>query len=98
MTKLALFARLEANPGKEKEVGELLSAALQMAHEEKGTPVWYALRLGDSTFGIFDAFENETDRQAHLEGPIARALMAKASELLATPPVIERVEILGAKV
>lgn len=98
MTKLALFARLEAQPGKENAVAEFLNAGLKMAQEENTTPVWFALRLGPTTFGIFDAFADESGRQAHLEGPIARALMAKASDLLAQAPTIERIEILGAKV
>lgn len=98
MTKLAIFARLEAKPGKETAVADFLMAGLKMAHEEMGTPVWYALRLGPSTFGIFDTFETEANRQAHLEGPIAQALMANAKELLAEVPRIEKIDILGAKI
>jgi len=97
MYTVALFARLEAKPGKEKEVAKFLEAGLSMANQETTTPIWFALRLGPSTFGIFDAFADESGRQAHLNGPIAKALMAKASELLAKPPVIEQVEVLGAK-
>ena len=97
MLTVSLFARLEAKPGKEKEVASFLAQGLQMANQETTTPVWFALRLGPTTFGIFDAFENETGRQAHLNGPIAKALMAKAPDLLASPPVIDRLEVLGAK-
>ena len=97
MYTVALFARLEAKPGKEKEVAKFLEAGLSMANQETTTPIWFALRLGPSTFGIFDAFADESGRQAHLNGPIAKALMAKASELLAKPPVIEQAEVLGAK-
>ena len=97
MTKLALFARLEAKPGKETQVAEFLRVGLQMAQKESGTPVWFALQLSPTTFGIFDAFANESNRQAHLEGPIAKALMANASELLAQPPTIEKIDVLGAK-
>ncbi len=68
-----------------------------MAEEEPATTVWFALRLGPSTFGIFDAFPNDGGRQAHLSGPIARALMGKASELFSRPPVIEKVDVLAAK-
>lgn len=97
MTKVALFVRLEARSGKEPEVAAFLESALPLANQEATTPIWFALRLGPSTFGIFDAFENDTGRDQHLAGPIAQALMAKAPELMATPPVIERVDILAAK-
>ncbi len=98
MYKVALFARLEAKPGKEAEVAKFLEAGLAMANQETTTPVWFALRLGPTTFGIFDAFADEKGRQAHLSGPIAQALMAKASELLSQPPSIEQIDVLGAKV
>jgi quinol monooxygenase YgiN len=98
MTKLALFVRLEAKTGKETQVAEFLRTGLEMAQQESGTLLWFALRIGPSTFGIFDAFANEADRQAHLNGDIAKALMAKASELLAQPPVIEKIDILHAKI
>ena len=97
MLKLSLFVRLEAKPGKENEVADFLQQGLQLAHQEATTPLWFALRLGPTTFAIFDAFEDEAGRQTHLNGPIAKALMDNASRLLATPPVIERVEVLGAK-
>ncbi|HEX6050290.1 MAG TPA: antibiotic biosynthesis monooxygenase [Gemmatimonadaceae bacterium] len=98
MLTLALFARLEAKPGKEKEVAAFLQQGLELANQEATTPVWFALRLGPTTFAIFDAFRDETGRQAHLEGPIAQALMARAPDLLAAAPTIERLEVLGAKV
>ena len=97
MIKYALFARLEAKPGKEDEVAAFLQAGLRMAQEEATTPIWFALRLSPSTFGIFDAFHDQQGVQNHLEGPIAKALMAKADELLAKPPSIERVDVLGLK-
>lgn len=97
MAKLALLARLEAKPGKENEVAEFLKSALPLAEKEPGTINWYAFRIGSSTFGIFDTFNDEAGRKAHLSGPIASALMAKASELLAKPPVIEQLDILAAK-
>jgi quinol monooxygenase YgiN len=97
MVKVALFVRLEAKPGKEDEVAAFLSGALPLAEAEPATTTWFALRFGPSTFGIFDAFPDENGRQAHLSGPIAAALMAKASELLSASPVIERVELLAAK-
>jgi len=95
--KLALFARLEAKPGKEHEVARFLDAGLGMANQEATTPIWFALKLSAGTFAIFDAFEDELGRQAHLQGPIAQALMAKADELLASPPKIEACEVLGLK-
>ena len=97
MIKLALFVRLDAKPGKEAQVAAFLEAGLALAREETGTPIWFALRLSESSFGIFDAFTDETDRQAHLDGPIAQALMANAPDLLAGPPVIERIDVLGLK-
>jgi len=68
-----------------------------LVEQEPGTTTWFALRLGPSTFGIFDAFTDESDRQAHLAGPVAAALIAKAPDLFAEPPLIEAVEILAAK-
>jgi quinol monooxygenase YgiN len=97
MLKVALFVRLEAKAGKENEVAQFLKAGLAMANQETTTPLWFALQLGPSTFGIFDAFADESGRQAHLTGPIAQALMAKAPELFAKPPAIEQVDVLGAK-
>jgi quinol monooxygenase YgiN len=97
MLKLALFARLEAKPGKENDVAQFLEAGLSLARQEKTTPIWFALRLSESIFGVFDAFYNEEGRQAHLAGPIAQALMAKAPELFAKPPAIEAIEVLGLK-
>lgn len=95
--KVALFARLEAKPGKENEVAKLLEAGLAMAKQEPTTPLWFALRLGPSTFGVFDAFADEHGRQTHLNGPIAQALLAKTPELFTGPPAIEPLEVLGAK-
>lgn len=97
MVKLALLVRLEAKPGKEDAVAEFLKSALPLANQEAQTPVWFALKLGPSTFGIFDAFNDEAGRQAHLAGPIAAALMGQADELLSTPPVIEQVDLLAVK-
>jgi quinol monooxygenase YgiN len=98
MLTVSLFVRLEAKPGKENEVAAFLKQALELANQEASTPIWFALRLGPSTFAVFDAFRDEQGRQNHLNGPIAQALMTQAPNLLASPPVIERVEVLGAKV
>ncbi len=97
MIKVALFVRLEAKAGKEADVEKCLVAGLSMANREATTPLWFALRLGPSTFGIFDAFSDESGRQAHLTGPIAQALMANAPTLLAQAPSIEKLDVLGAK-
>jgi quinol monooxygenase YgiN len=97
MLSLGLFVRLEAKPGKEEEVAAFLKQGLEMANQEPTTPLWFALRLGPTTFAIFDAFADETGRQTHLNGPIAQALMANAPNLLAAPPSIEPTEVLGAK-
>ena len=94
---IALFVRLEAKPGKEKELAHFLQGGLDLARQEGTTPVWFALQLGPSTFGIFDAFSDEAGRQAHLNGPIAQALGANAPNLLAQAPSIERIDVLGAK-
>jgi len=97
MLKLSLFVRLEAKPGKSEEVAAFLLQALELAKQEATTPLWFALRLGPTTFGVFDSFRDEAGRQNHLNGPIRKALMAQAPNLLAAPPVIEQIEVLGAK-
>ena len=97
MVHTALFVRLEAKPGKEKEVENFLCEALPLVLEEPATVAWFSTRLGPSTFGIFDAFPDEEGRQAHLGGRIAAALSAKAPELLAHPPVIEMMDVMAAK-
>jgi quinol monooxygenase YgiN len=97
MVTVALWVRLEAKPGKEKDVEAFLRSGLPLAQAEPATTAWFALRLGPSTFGIFDAFPDDPGRKAHLAGPIAAALMAKAQDLLAKPPAIENVDVLAAK-
>src|SRR6195952_2596716 len=97
MVKVALYVRLEAKPGKEEEVADFLRSGLPLAEEEPATTAWFALQMGPSTFGIFDAFPDDAGRQAHLSGRIAAALMAKASDLLAEPPSIQKVDVLAAK-
>jgi quinol monooxygenase YgiN len=97
MVTVALLVRLEAKPGKEKDVENFLRSGLAIVEEEPATTAWFAIRMGPSTFGIFDAFPDEAGRQAHLTGRVAAALMQKASELLSEPPVIEQVDVLAAK-
>ena len=97
MVTVGLFVRLEAKPGKEADVERFIKSGLQIVLDEPATTAWFGIRLGPSTFGIFDAFPDEQGRQAHLSGKVAAALTAKAPELLAKPPVIERVDVLAAK-
>ena len=97
MVTVALYVRLEAKPGKEAELESFLKSGLPIVQEEPATTAWFGIRMGPSTFGIFDAFPDEKGRQAHLSGRVAAALMAKAPELLAKPPVIEKVDVLAAK-
>jgi quinol monooxygenase YgiN len=97
MVKVGLFVRLEAKPGKESAVAEFLTSGLGLAQQEPETTVWFALRLGPSTFGIFDAFPDEAGRDAHLSGRVAEALMQKAPELLSSAPTIEKLDVLADK-
>lgn len=97
MVTVALLVRLEAKPGKEAEVERFLREGLPIVLEEPATTAWFGIRLGPSTFGIFDAFPDDAGRQAHLTGRVAAALMAKAAELLAQPPTIEKVDVLASK-
>ncbi len=97
MVNVALLVRLEAKPGKEAEVEAFLREGLAIVQQEPATTAWFAIRLGPTTFGIFDAFPDEAGRQAHLSGRVAAALMAKAPDLLANPPAIEKVDVLAAK-
>jgi quinol monooxygenase YgiN len=97
MARLGLYVRLEAKPGKEDDLAAFLEQGLEMANQEQATPVWFAVRLGATSFAIFDAFADEAGREAHLGGPIAAALMARAGELLATAPSIERFDVIGSK-
>ncbi len=97
MVNVGLLVRLEAKPGKEADVESFLRSGLAIVQDEPATITWYAIKLGRSTFGIFDTFPNDSGRQAHLAGRVAAALMAKAPELLAQAPVIEKIDILAAK-
>jgi quinol monooxygenase YgiN len=97
MITVGLLVHLEAKPGKEEELAAFLMQGLELANRETTTPVWFALRLGGGSFAIFDAFADETGRQAHLSGPIAKALMERAPDLLAEPPAIQQLAIMGAK-
>ena len=98
LSTVGLFVRLEAKPGKEREVADFLRSGLPIVQDEAATLTWYAVRMGPTTFGIFDTFPDDAGRQAHLAGAVAAALMARADELFASPPNIERIDILAAKI
>jgi quinol monooxygenase YgiN len=97
VSRLAIWAQLEAKPGKEKEVEQFLKSAQPLAEREPGTVSWYAIKMGPSKYGIFDTFADENGRNAHLNGEIAKALFAKAKDLFAKPPDIAKPELLAAK-
>jgi len=97
MVKVGLVVRLVAKAGKEEQVRAFLAGAAPLARGESFTPAWFALRTAPSVFYIVDAFATDADRDKHLGGEIAKALMAKASELLAEPPAIEKAEVLASK-
>lgn len=97
MPTLALYAHLKAKPGKNAEVEAFLKSALPLARNEPGTLTWYAFEESDGAYGIFDTFDTEAARQTHLDGPIAKALMEKAGELLAQPPTIHKIRLLASK-
>ncbi|HXL55819.1 MAG TPA: hypothetical protein VN958_06165 [Chitinophagaceae bacterium] len=98
MTNVALWVKLEAKPGKEKAVEEFLRGGLSIVEREPATFTWYAIKMGPSTYGIFDAFPDEKGRQAHLSGDIGKALKQKTDELFAKPPSIEKLDVLASKV
>jgi quinol monooxygenase YgiN len=95
MTTKALFVRLEAKPGKEEEVAKFLRDGQGLVQQEPETTAWFGIRLGPTTFAIFDAFPDDAGRDAHLSGKVAKALMEKAPELLAEPPKIEKADVLA---
>jgi quinol monooxygenase YgiN len=97
MTNLGLYVQLEAKKGGEQKVAAFLASALPLVEAERGTITWFAMRMGPTTFGIFDTFADEEGREAHLSGEVAKALMAKAQELLAKDPTIVRIDILADK-
>jgi len=97
MGRLAIWAQLEAKPGKENDVEQFLKSAQRLAEREAGTISWYAIKMGPGKYGIFDTFADESGRNAHLNGEVAKALFAKAEDLFAKPPEIAKPEILASK-
>ncbi|MFE2854567.1 putative quinol monooxygenase [Streptomyces lavendulae] len=97
MPQTGLLARIEAKPEHAAQVQELLQNAVELARQEAQTVSWYSFRSGPTSFGVFDTFNDEAGRQAHLNGRIAAALMEIAPTLLASPPEIQEVDVLAAK-
>jgi len=97
MTNVALLVRLEAKKGKEMEVEKFLRNGLSIVENEPGTTSWYAIRFGPTAFGIFDTFPDNKGREAHLSGEVAKALKERSSELFSQPPIIEKIDVLAAK-
>jgi quinol monooxygenase YgiN len=97
MARVGLFLRLEAKPGKAREVEQFLQRGLPLVEAEPATEAWFGIRMGPTTFGIFDAFPDESGRTAHLSGRVAEALMARAGDLLVRPPSIEKLDVIAAK-
>ncbi|MCP9485862.1 MAG: antibiotic biosynthesis monooxygenase [Gaiellaceae bacterium MAG52_C11] len=97
MVTVGLWVPLEAKPGKEQEVADFLESGRALVDQEPDTTAWFAVRLGPSSFAIFDVFEDESGRDAHLSGKVAEALMAQAEDLFATPPEIKKVDVIAAK-
>jgi len=99
MTKFALYVPLKPKPGKEQAVADFLRSAVPLVNAEPGTISWFAIQEGPAAYAIFDTFDTEAAREAHLNGRVAAALMevAKAGELLAEPPQIHKLDILADK-
>lgn len=97
MAKQAIWVMLKAKPGKEHEVEVFLKAGAQMSQNEPGTVTWYGVKLAPGTYGVLDTFNDEAGRDAHMNGDIAKALMAKAPDLFSNDIKIEQMEILASK-
>jgi quinol monooxygenase YgiN len=94
---VGLVARLEARPGREAAVDDLVRGGVAIVDQEAGTPIWFGIKLGPTTYGIFDAFVDSAARQAHLEGKLAQTLVARAPDLFASAPVIDAVDVIANK-
>jgi len=97
MVTVGLYVRMEAKSGKEEEVAAFLKGAQALVEAEPATTAWFGIRLGPSTFGVFDVFPDDAGRRAHLAGKVAAALRERGGELFAQPPTIEPVDILASK-
>ena len=97
MVNVGLWVRLEAKQGQQDEVARFLEGGRALVDEEPETAAWFAVRLGPSTFGIFDVFADDSGRDAHLNGRVAEALMGRAEELFSEPPSIEKIDVIASK-
>lgn len=97
MVTKALYVRLDAKPGFESKVEEFLRSALPLVEAEPATKAWFAIKLGPMIYGIFDAFPDDAGRDAHLAGKVAEALKARAEEMFSSPPKIEKIDVVAAK-
>ena len=97
MVSLSVFVRMKAKPGKEKEVEDFLKSGLAIVQQEPGTIAWFAIKTGPGVYGIFDVFENEAGREAHLTGRVAAALFSKAPDLFSEAPTVGKPDVLAAK-
>jgi hypothetical protein len=97
MVRKALYVRLDAKPGFESKVEEFLTSALPLVEAEEATKAWFAIKMGPMTYGIFDAFPDDAGRDAHLAGKVADALRMRAEELFRSPPQIEKIDVIAAK-
>jgi hypothetical protein len=97
MVTVGLLVRLDVRPGKESDVEQFLKGGLELVNQEPDTTAWFAIKMGPTTYGIFDVFPFDEGRQAHLQGRVAEALMARAQELFLTPPDIAPIDVLAAK-
>ncbi len=97
MSKLALYVRLQPKPGKEQEIEKFLKQGALMAQDEAGTVRWFGIREDDGAYSVFDTFDDEAGREAHLNGEIAKALMANAETLFSEPPQINKITIVAEK-
>lgn len=97
MVTVGLLVRLEAKPGKEADVERFLKGGLAIVNDEPETTAWFAIKLGPTSYGIFDVFPSDSGRQAHLQGRVAEALMAQAADLFAEAPDIGQLDVLAVK-
>ena len=97
MVSLSVYVHMKAKPGKEKEVEDFLKSAQPLVEKEPGTIAWFAIKEGPGSYGIFDVFENEAGREAHLAGQVAKALFAKAPDLFVETPPVNKPDVLAAK-